>query len=425
MFHGRSRMLALACLLLAPLLFHGRADAQPAAPARTMSLNGDWQFALAPNPAEAERMARFHEPSFDASAFRPLPVPANWALHGFEDPLYTQHWKVGDVDNLPIPSEAEGFYLHRFQAPADFAGKRVLLQFGGVWSSAEVWLNGQLLGRHDSGFTAFQFDVQERLRPGAENTLAVRVRQRTNNSLLDTNDDWALGGIYREVRLEAMPSEGYIERIETQTKFDASYRDATLNLRVFFGRLLHTPQPMDVRVTLADGAGAEVARAEHAGAIKSCGFIVCGQEVPFALPVRAPRQWTAETPELYQLRVDLLIGGRVVHTREMPIGFREVSTAGGVLTVNGQPVRIRGVGRHDLNPEVGRATRPEDWLRDIQFDEGREHQRRPHHALPAGRGLFAAVRPDGAVRDRRGAAGVRRRPAAGRLAGRRRAAARA
>jgi beta-galactosidase len=209
-----------------------------------LSLNGEWRFALARNAAEAEGLARFHEPSFDPRAFRPLPVPANWAMHGFEEPFYAQTYRISGRAILPEPSEAEGFYLHRFAVPAGAAGRRAVLRFDGVWSSAEVWLNGRPLGRHDSGFTGFQFDVADRLLPGAENTLAVRVRQRTKDSMLDTNDDWVLGGIYRDVSLELMPAESFIERVEVATEFDERFRDANLNLRVFVGRTAdHTPNP--------------------------------------------------------------------------------------------------------------------------------------------------------------------------------------
>ena len=337
------------------------------APSRVISLNGEWQFALAHNPAEGEGMAHFYEPSFDAQAFRPIPVPSNWSLHGFEEPLYTQQYRENGVGHLPLPLDSEGFYLHRFTVPADIAKRRAVLHFDGVWDSAEVWLNGQPLGRHDSGFTGFQFDIGNQLRPGAENTLAVRVRQRTKDSQLDINDDWVLPGIFRDVTLEFTPSEGYIQRIETTTKFDHDYRDAVLNLRLFFGRLTNDPHPYQAHVTLADPSGHEVAHAELAGAIQLCGFIVCGQDVPVAMPVTAPLHWTAETPNLYTLRVDLLLDGQVVHTRTEQVGFREVSWAGGVLRVNGQAIKIRGVGRHDEHPDVGRATTREQWLQDIRM----------------------------------------------------------
>ena len=145
-----------------------------------VSLNGTWRLALGSNVADIERLSRFYQSGFDEAGFRPIPVPSNWSLQGFEEPAY------GRLK----PTASEGFYVHTFQAPAGFRGKRVLLHFDGVWQSAEVWLNGQPLGRHDSGFTAFAFDISKVVVPGNENRLAVRVRQFTKDYLFDTNDDW-------------------------------------------------------------------------------------------------------------------------------------------------------------------------------------------------------------------------------------------
>ena len=187
---------------------------------QVISLNGSWDFAFAGDTAAADRLATFYQDGFQG-AFRPIPVPSNWALQGFEEPIYARTRQGG-----------EGFYVFRFQAPATLTGKRVLLHFGGVWDSAEVWLNSAPLGRHDSGFTGFAYDVTSTLKVAAENRLAVRVRQSTKDSAFDTNDDWALGGIYRDVWLEGMPAATYIDRVETSTTFDAQFRDADLNLRV-------------------------------------------------------------------------------------------------------------------------------------------------------------------------------------------------
>ena len=168
------------------------------------SLNGVWRFALADTPAAGETLAHFYENDFAAADFRPIPVPSNWSLQGFEEPMYGK-----------LKKKSEGFYLHRFQPQRAVSGKRVLLHFDGVWASAEVWLNGEPLGRHDSGFTAFAFDVTGSLRADRENLLAVRVRQVTKDYLYDTNDDWSLGGIYQDVWLEWMPADCYIDRVET------------------------------------------------------------------------------------------------------------------------------------------------------------------------------------------------------------------
>lgn len=324
----------------------------------TQSLNGTWQFALAPagDAVAAERLAKFHEEKFDASAFKPIPVPANWTTHGFEEPHYVNG------------TTSEGFYRHTFTLPETEKGKRVLLRFGGVWQSAEVWLNGKLLGRHDSGFTGFAFEATAAAVFGAENRLAVRVRQQTPLFKLDSNDDWALPGIYRDVWLEFVPKEWNLENVEVVTDFDDDFRDATLRVRAFVMRneradFFAASPPFEVRAILSR-EGKEVQRGSFTGTVTGAHN---SREVPLTLRVAAPAPWTAETPNLYDLRVELLREGAVMHAWADKIGFREVSTSGGVFRLNGQAIKLRGVARHDQHPEVGRATRREHWLEDIRL----------------------------------------------------------
>src|ERR1039458_1827280 len=363
-------------LLLATL------TAASAQASQMVSLNGTWDFALAPDAAAADRLAAFYQDGFQGGNFRPIPVPSNWALQGFEEPIYARARQGGD-----------GFYVLRFQAPATLTGKRVLLHFGGVWDSAEVWLNSTPLGRHDSGFTGFAFDVTSSLKIGTENRLAVRVRQFTKDSLFDTNDDWAMGGIYRDVWLEGMPVATYIDRVETSTTFDAQFRDADLNLRVLVsgsrgfgggrggapvaGGRGASPAPAaggrgagfapdpgyDLRAILTGPDGKEVQRT----VLAIPGHRGTARDTLLTMHVNAPQHWTAETPHLYQLTVELAQGGAVTHARTSAVGFRQISTTGGVLRINGQAVKLRGVCRHDENPDVGRATRREDWLQDLRL----------------------------------------------------------
>jgi beta-galactosidase len=339
---------------------------------QVVSLNGTWDFAFAADAAAADRLAAFYQDGFQGGGFRPIAVPSNWSLQGFEEPIYARTRQGG-----------EGFYVLRFQAPAALLGKRVLLRFGGVWDSAEVWLNSVPLGRHDSGFTGFAYDVTPNLKVGAENRLAVRVRQTTKDSAFDTNDDWALGGIYRDVWLEGMPAATYIDRVETSTTFDAQFRDADLYLRVLVsgsrgpgagvargpqgggrGGPNAAPEPgYDLRAILTGPDGKEVQRSvlaipAHRGTAR---------DTLLTMHVNAPQHWTAETPNLYRLTVELAQGGAVTHERTSAVGFRQISTSGGVLRINGQVVKLRGVCRHDENPDVGRATRREDWLQDLRL----------------------------------------------------------
>lgn len=347
------RLLASLALLLFSAL--AAVAANPGLSA-TVSLDGEWRFALAPDEAAADTLRGFHREGFDASAFKPIPVPSNWVMHGFEQPHYVNG------------TTSEGFYLHTFTAPADVKDKRTLLRFGGVWQSAEVWLNGKLLGRHDSGFTGFAFEASAALKPGEVNRLAVRVRQQTPLFKLDANDDWALPGIYRSVWLETFPKEWNLENVEVVTDFDDDFRDATLRVRAFVMRhekadFFAASPPFEVRAVLSRG-GREVGRTSVTGVVTGAHN---GCDVPLALRVAAPAPWTAETPALYDLRVELLRDGVVQHAWEDRIGFREVSTAGGVFRINGQAVKLRGVARHDQHPDVGRALRLEHWLEDIRL----------------------------------------------------------
>jgi beta-galactosidase len=322
-----------------------------------ISLDGEWRFHLAPGAEAAEAFTKFHDEKFDAAAFVPIAVPSNWNMLGFEDPYYVNG------------TESEGFYLRTFEVPKAAEGRRALLHFDGVWQSAEVWLNGQRLGRHDSGFTAFAFDATAALKPGAVNRIAVRVRQRTQTFKFDANDDWALAGIYRGVRLSFTPKEWWIENVEAVTDFDALFRDADLRLRVHVMRNeradYYVPSPpVVVRATVSTREGVVVAR-DNISATVTNGHN--GRDVAMTVRVVQPAPWTAETPNLYDLKIELVRDETVLHSWSDRIGFREVSTAGGVLRVNGQTVRLRGVARHDQHPDVGRATRPEHWLEDIKL----------------------------------------------------------
>lgn len=326
-----------------------------------VSLNGTWDFTLAKTGEEALRLENFHAPEFTNNDFKPIPVPSNWAVLGYEEPVYR-----GFKEN----TASEGFYLHTFTVPKDWNEKRVLLHFGGVWSSAEVWLNGQYLGRHDSGYTSFSFNATGKLKTDSINRLAIRVRQVTREYKFDVFDDWTLGGIYRDVTLEAMPAKRWIDNVVAQTTFDNYFKDADLKVRVMVsdkhkntlpGNYPSPGEPYNLRFTLSDKEGQEVARQQ----ITIPAHTSTDRETDFTLRILSPLHWTAETPNLYNLRIDLLEKGQVAHTRTERIGFRQISTTGGVFRINGQAVKLRGVNRHDEHPDVGRATTRAHWLQDI------------------------------------------------------------
>lgn len=325
-----------------------------------LNVNGEWQFCLAKTAARADALVLqgFYQPEFDASEFVSTPVPSNWAVLGYEEPVYR---------GFKNDEASEGLYLKRFAVPASYANKRVLLHFGGVWNSAEVWLNGVRLGRHDSGYTSFSFDVSKAVKAGVENLLAVRVRQVYPGYKTDTYDDWTLGGIYRDVTLESMPAKRRIDNVRVQTKMNGEVEVrvmvADTHSPTLPGNYRSPGKPYQLQLTLTDRDGDMVVSRKFDVASHTS----TSRETLERLMVNDPKLWSAETPYLYTLRVDLLENGEVAHSRTQKIGIREISTKGGVFRINGQAVKLRGVNRHDEHPDVGRATTPKHWLEDLQL----------------------------------------------------------
>lgn len=346
------------CRWLTLLLIAGGATgmrAQQNASVANLSLNGEWQFALAKTPQDAEALQMFWQQGFKNSRFQATQVPLNWSLTGFEPPHYGK---------LPATA-SEGFYLKQFQAPSSLQHQRVLLHFGGVWESTEVWLNGTELGRHDSGFTSFSYDVTHQLRSGS-NLLAVRVRQKVPHYLLDVNDDWSLPGIYRDITLRATPENRWLDRVDVQTIFDDQFRDADLKVGILIGESRSRNQVIptyELALTLLGRDGTTVATSH----LPVAGHPGTNRVVNTTLHVAAPLHWTAETPNLYTLRIDLVENSVLAQRVERTVGFRQVSTAGGVFRVSGQVVKLRGVDRHDETAEHGRATTAADWDRDLRL----------------------------------------------------------
>lgn len=326
----------------------------------------DWQFFYAKDRATADSLAAtgFGQRDYETIGFRPTPVPSNWAVLGYEEPVYR---------GFPNDEASEGFYMKKFKAPKSFRGKRILLHFGGVWNSAEVWVNGHWVGRHDSGYTSFSYNVSDYVKGDTLNTIAVRVRQVYPGYKTDTYDDWTLGGIYRDVILEAMPRKQWIDNVRVLTSFNKDYSEADVTVRTIVANTTKNTLPGNyqspgrdyvLRITLTDPQG-KVAAAQD---VTVKGHVSTSRDTKTVLHLKNPQKWTAETPNLYLLSVALMgQDGKPIQIHTEKIGVREISTKDGVLRINGQAVKLRGVNRHDEHPDVGRAVGPKHWLEDLQL----------------------------------------------------------
>jgi beta-galactosidase len=325
-----------------------------------LPMTGTWRFKLAHgiSPAvKGELPANAPLPPFaavnaDDTGWKPIPVPANWEIEGFSIPTYQA--RAGN------PSVDIGLYRRWVDVPAAFAGQQVLWHFDGVYDGAEVFVNGQRCGYHESGFTAFDIDVTSALKPGEKNLFAIRVYKKTSSGNLDQGDFWCLGGIPRETCLVALPPL-HVDDVTVVTELDANHQDATLKSKV------RVTGPAGARFNLTgelhslDGGKIALPAMSQSATIGAGGAAT----IELAAPVAAPKLWSAETPNLYYVFYRLSDGNKTVERVQDRIGFRKVEIKDGVMRVNGVPVKLTGVCRHDEFSPFGHALNDDCWKKDI------------------------------------------------------------
>ena len=339
------------------------------------SLNGEWRFHWVEKPAD--RPVGFHGADFDDSGWKTIPVPSNWQLHGYGRPIYLNvpypfAPENPDPPRIPDSYNPVGSYRTTFDLPAQWAGRRVFLHFAGVKSAFYVWVNGEAVGYSQDSMTAAEFDVTPFLRAGP-NLLAAEVYRWSDGSYLEDQDTWRLSGIYRDVFLFATPTV-HIADFGVRTDLDEDYEDATLlvrpEVRSFDGASL---DGLTVEAQLYDAAGTPLFDPPLAKAAVE----IAGQKypqrdnVPFGLlegKVAKPKKWSAETPYLYTLVLSLADAtGTVLEAQSARVGFREVEVRGGRLLLNGRPIRLYGVNRHEHDPDSGQAVPLERMIQDVEL----------------------------------------------------------
>ncbi|NQX00476.1 beta-galactosidase, partial [bacterium] len=280
-----------------------------------------------------------------------IPVPSNWEQHGFGTYNYGES-PAGKADE-------HGIYTTRFRVPDSWKGRRIRLVFDGVMTDAAVTVNGKSAGPvHQGGFYRFRHDITALLEPGGENILEVDVAKRSADALTERAerdaDYWVFGGIFRPVFLEAVP-ERSIEQVAIHATADGVFR-----ADVEFGNLREAAL---LEARLYDAAGnpaGEVFTAEIPGG--------GGSRVSLETRMDHPALWTAETPNLYTVRLALKRGNDKLHEVSRRFGFRTIEVRKGAgIFVNGKRVLLKGVCRHSFRPETGRCLDPADCVDDVKL----------------------------------------------------------
>ncbi|MGD8867305.1 MAG: glycoside hydrolase family 2 TIM barrel-domain containing protein [Gemmatimonadales bacterium] len=330
------------------------------------SLNGRWKFNWVRKPAD--RPLDFYREDYDDSGWGEIPVPGNWEVNGFGVPIYLNS-RYEYEENPPYihhDYDPVGSYRRSFSIPNSWTGRQVFIHFGAVKSAMYLWVNGEFVGYSQGSKLPAEFDITPYARTG-DNTLAVEVYRWSDGSYLECQDFWRISGIERDVFLWAAPAV-HVRDFFVVGDLDDGYRDGILTLTANVRNYSQEEaQDWELTAELLDASGAPVIPAE---ALRGSVSVQPGAEVEidFRRRVRAPAKWTAETPNLYTLLLTLADeSGATVEVITSRVGFRTVEIKDGLLQVNGVPITIKGVNRHEHDPVTGHVVSEEMMLLDMQL----------------------------------------------------------
>jgi len=327
-----------------------------------ISLNGQWDFNQAP-PVNFWKRVRTKQLKWDQ-----IQVPGEWVMQGFD-----------------VETGTPAAYAKKIFIPDDWKGYRIMLKCDGVYSLSKVYLNGKLVGQHEGGFTPFEVDLTKTAKPGRENEFVLSVQNESQADTLSSATQYAahqLGGITRKLELFAVP-KACIRELNVTTDLDEEYKDAMLMANV---RISSTEknknQDLRVRMILKNPLDNEIVMEK--GYSFGLPQVLKNYVQTLSMPVSKPALWDPEHPILYDLFVLLEADGEIIEKVQQKIGFREIELAGNQVFVNGKPIKLRGVNRHEVHPTKGRSLSITEWRADAQlFKEANVNYIRTSHYPPA------------------------------------------
>jgi len=325
-------------------------------------LNGVWRFRYLPTPYDVPE--GFGQEIFNDSDWDTLPVPSSWQMHGYGRPNYTNVAYPYPVDPPFVPQDnPTGLYRRSFTIPASWNGRTVFITFEGVNAAFYLWVNGQKVGYSQGSHMPAEFNITACIRAG-QNQLAVQVMQWCDGSYLEDQDMWRLSGIFRDVYLTATPAV-QIHDVRLQTRLDAAYENAILDMTAWLRNTTAAEKPAhSLKATLLDADGEPLFETFLAQNVRTGAND--RSEHSLSMAVNQPRKWSAEDPYLYDLLLELSSpDGTVVQAARFAVGFRQVEIIDRVFMVNGRPVKIKGVNRHDTHTDFGHAVPYETMLLDV------------------------------------------------------------
>ncbi|MCL2561750.1 MAG: DUF4981 domain-containing protein [Rikenellaceae bacterium] len=357
-----------------------------------MSLDGTWKFNWVKHPDE--RPFDFMHPATDVRHWDDVQVPMNWNVYGIQKdgslkygvPIYVNqkvifHHEVkvddwrGGVMREPHPTwttyeyrNEVGSYRREFTIPRNWQGREVFLNFDGVDSFFYLWVNGKYVGFSKNSRNLAAFNITPYLNARGTNTVAVEVYRNSDASFLENQDMFMLPGIFRSVYLTSVP-QTHIRDLQVIPDLDGNYRDGALDISV---DIRGPQQNLTVEYLLYENP---VLYSDQTRFVK--------RETGTArhrMELAAPNKWSAEEPYRYTLVVRLLdrrgrpvetvstiTGFRKIELRDTPAEEDEFGLAGRYYYLNGQPVKMKGVNRHETDPAKGHVVSRERMKEEIML----------------------------------------------------------
>ncbi len=323
-----------------------------------MSLNGSWKFSFSETYEQRDLRS-------DDSDWETITVPGVWELQGYGTPYYLafdyppaiskRKSQIPRIDHSDTPT---GIYQRSFLLPESWKDRTVYIHFGAVKSAMTLFVNGQEVGYSQGSMTPAEFVLDEYLTDGL-NSLRVEVCRYSDGTYLEDQDMWFFSGIYREVYLYAEP-ETHIRDLFVRSELDSNYEHARLLIDIQIRNSSRNNSHGSVEMLLFDGTESFLGSVNYTVRSQSIVRLDTTYQIP------SPNLWSAEIPNLYRLVFVLKdMQGHILETKSLQTGFRQIEIKDEQILCNGRAIAIRGVNRHEFDPDYGHALPKERYIEDI------------------------------------------------------------
>ncbi len=295
----------------------------------------------------------FYEDDFNTGSWDDIEIPSLWQLKGYGVPVYYASTftraiarKKKAIPTIDHALQEVGIYRRSFTVPAHWSDREIFIHFGACKSALELYINGKFAGYSQGSMTPHEFDITSYLREGENNVTAV-VYRYSDATYIENQDMWNMSGIYREVYLFAEP-ECCIRDFFFTTAFENSFEKSCVNVAVAMKNYSSEPFSGVLCAELLDGENI-IPLGNEGIAVKGNG----NADFSFSRTVENPRLWSPEFPNLYTLIITLKNDDEIICAKAIKVGFKQIDFIKEKIYLNGRELTIRGVNRHDFDPDNG------------------------------------------------------------------------